>query len=169
MNLLNLLPPVLHRIGCRIGHRARRMWYSRSGAIVHGCSVIARDGAGRFLLVRHSYGPAVWTFPGGGMRKHETPLVAAVREFREELGCDLLDLRRLATLKENFLGATNVVHVYTGLADGQPRADRREILEARFFARGEFPRALSRTVYPRLAAFDAGQAEVPAWHKLQQR
>lgn len=169
MRLLNLLPPVLHRLAFRIGHRLRSFWYARTRKTVHGATVLAHDREGRFLLVRHSYGPAVWAFPSGGMRKDETPLVAALREFREEVSCDLVDVRRLATVKENYLGATNVVHVYSGLIDGEPQADRREIVEAGLFEREAFPANLSRTVPARMAAFDAAQAEAPAWHRLQQR
>ena len=131
--------------------------------------MVARDEAGRILLVRHSYGADVWTFPGGGLRRHETPLAAAMREFREELGCGLVDVRRLATIREPFLGAINIAHIYTGRVDGAPRADRREIVEARFFARDSLPEPLSRAVAPRMAALDAADAEAPEWHKLQRR
>ena len=171
MKLTHLLPPLVHRLLYRFAYRARRVWLKQTGQTVHGCSVLARDGQGRFLLVRHSYGAPVWAFPGGGIRSGETPLMAAVREFREELDCDLADLKRLTTLKERYLGGINTSHVFTALADGEPRPDRREILEARFFERDSFPADLSRTVAPRMLAYDAMQAraEAPAWHKLQQR
>jgi len=169
MNPLHILPAPLHRVAYRLAHRARGFWYARTRKIVHGCCVIARDETGRILLVRHSYGPAAWTFPGGGIRRHETPIVAAKREFREELQCNLLETRRLDTLKESFFGATNMVHLFTGLIDAQPRPDHREIVEARFFARDDFPRNLSPWVPARMAVFDAAGAGNPAWHKLQQR
>jgi len=169
MKLLHLIPPPLHRLGYRVAHKARRAWLRRRGSITHGCTVVAHDGAGNFLLVRHSYGRDVWTFPSGGIRRDETPIVAALREFREELGCGLIDARRLATFKESYAGATNVVHVFSGIADGVPRPDRREIVEASFFARDRLPEPLSGKVASRLAAFDAAAEEAPAWHKLQQR
>ncbi len=169
VKLIHLIPAPLHRAGYRLAFRARRLWRGRVRSTSHGCTVVARDGEGRFLLVRHSYGPDVWTFPSGGIGKHETPLVAAVREFREELGCGLLEVRRISTYQGIYLRAPNVVHVFTGIVAGVPRADRREIVEARFFARDELPQALSRIVAPHLAAFDADRAGPPAWHKLQQR
>lgn len=169
MKLLHLIPAPLHRAGYRLAFQARRLWRRRVKSTSHGCTVVARDGAGRFLLVRHSYGPDVWTFPSGGIGKHETPLVAAVREFREELACGLTEVKRISTYKGMYLRAPSVVHVFTGIADGVPRPDRREIVEARFFAREELPQALSRTVAGHLAAFDADQVGPPAWHKLQQR
>jgi 8-oxo-dGTP pyrophosphatase MutT (NUDIX family) len=168
MRLVNLIPRPIHRLAFRVGHQLRKVWYRRTTPIVHGCSVLARDDGGRFLLVRHSYGPGYWMFPSGGVGKYETPLMAAVREFREELDCGLTDVRRVTTVKEGYHGATNVVHVYTGRIDGEPRPDRREVLEARFFAREQFPQHVSNTVAMRMAAFDAGQS-APAWHKLQKR
>ena len=167
MNLLHVIPAPLHRVLYRVAHRLRRGYLRRSGRIIHGCSMIGRDRQGRILLVRHSYGPPVWAFPGGGMQRHETPVVAALREFREELGCELGDARRLTTFKENYLGAVNVSHVFTGLVEGVPRPDGREIVEARFFDRGELPAELSRTVYPRIAALDAAGARAP--RMLQQQ
>jgi 8-oxo-dGTP pyrophosphatase MutT (NUDIX family) len=42
----------------------------------------------RFVLVRHRY-KAGWHFPGGTMKRRETPQQALLREMREEIG--LLD------------------------------------------------------------------------------
>ncbi len=168
MRVLQLLPRPLHRLLYRLAYQARRLWSrGQGGASLLGCGIIARDEAGRFLLVRHSYGPRVWTFPGGGIRKRETPMMAIVREVREELSCELADLARVTTLKEPFLGGTNISHVFTGRLVGTPRPDRRELLEARFFARDEFPADLSRTVLARMAAFDRREAG-PARAALEQ-
>ena len=155
-------------MGYRFAHRLRRLHYARSGKTVEGCSVLAVDGDGRFLLVRHSYGPKVWAFPGGGIGKHETALVAAAREFREELGCPLLNIKRVALDSETYLGATNIVHVFTGRINGKPRVDRREIVEARFFARDKFPANVSPTVERRMQAFDAVREEKPSYRGLKQ-
>ena len=48
---------------------------------------ILRDDAGRVLLI-HFVLPNMtfWATPGGGMEPGETPLAAAIREVREELG-----------------------------------------------------------------------------------
>ena len=50
--------------------------------------VLFRDREGRVLLVKPSYKDG-WEIPGGYVEHGESPLAAAVREVREELGADL--------------------------------------------------------------------------------
>ena len=168
MKLLHLLPAPLHRMGYRLAHSMRRWHYSNTGKTVEGCSILARDGKGGFLLVRHSYGADVWAFPGGGIGKNETALVAAAREFREELNCGLANIKRVSLDSEEYHGATNIVHVFTGDVHGRPRPDMRELVEARYFAREDFPKNLSPTVKRRMQAFDAIPEDKPTYRGLKQ-
>ena len=155
LHLINrVIPAPLHRLAFRAAYRARKLWLRLSQAENNGCSEIARDYAGRVLLVRHSYGPPVWTFPGGGMHKGEEPEAAALREFAEELDAAIIDPQHLGTLRETYLGGTNNAHVFTGVIAGEPRPDMREVVEARFFARDDLPSNTSRTVQARLQLLD---------------
>ena len=147
--MLRLIPAPLHRLAYRAAHWLRRKWYGLRGGEVLGCSMIARDPQERILLVRHSYGPPLWTFPGGGVGRNEDPHEAAQREFREELGCRVEELEMLGTLTEDYLGATNIVTVFTGTLSGEPMPDGREIIAAQFFERDCLP-PVSETVLPRL-------------------
>ncbi|MFC3096829.1 NUDIX domain-containing protein [Alteraurantiacibacter palmitatis] len=149
--MLHLIPASLHRQLYRVAHRLRGLWLRLRGGEVHGCSIIARDATGRVLLVRHSYGSGWWAFPGGGMHRGEDALAAALREFAEELGCTVTDPVHLATVEEMFHGARNVAHIFTGLIDGEPLPDGREIIAAQFFAPDALPPDTAPNVQRRLA------------------
>ena len=149
-----ILPPALHRQAYRVAFHVRRHWLRLFVGEIRGCSVIARDGAGRVLLVRHSYGSGLWCFPGGGINRGEEPQAAAHREFAEELGCAISQVQAIGVLEEDYHGTRNVAHVFTGLVAGDPRPDRREIVEARFFARDALPQPIAASVTRRLALLD---------------
>jgi 8-oxo-dGTP pyrophosphatase MutT (NUDIX family) len=51
-----------------------------------GAAAVIRDGAGRVLLVKHSYGRLNWELPGGGAEAGESAMETVVREVREETG-----------------------------------------------------------------------------------
>jgi 8-oxo-dGTP diphosphatase len=89
----------------------------------------------RVLILRQSYRPGA-TFPGGGLRRDEAPVLAACRELREETGLDLsperLRLAREVTLR--FEGCLDHVQVFEARLAAEPvlRPDRREVVEAGF-------------------------------------
>jgi 8-oxo-dGTP pyrophosphatase MutT (NUDIX family) len=83
------------------------LWWRVRKPNTYGVKVLLRDGAGRFLVVRHSYSdPTRWGLPGGGYRPdRETPAEAGAREVAEELGLtlvpnDLVELETVATALE---------------------------------------------------------------------
>jgi len=152
--ILHLIPAPLHRLALRAGYRLRRLWWRLRRPDLAGVAVMALDGAGRVLLVRLSYGPAVWSLPAGGRGRGEDPAAAAAREFFEELGCGLTGLRLVLETADALHGARDIVHVFTAQADGVPVPDGREVVEARFFARDALPRPLDRRVRARLALLD---------------
>lgn len=112
------------------------------------------DGAGRLLLVRHSYGSGAWTLPGGGMRQGEDPIHAAQREMVEEIGCDLQDVQLIEKLEETVSGAPHTAYLIAAQAIGALRPDGREIIDARFFERGQWPEPLSPLARKRIAVWE---------------
>lgn len=156
--MFHLIPPGLHRAGLRLAHGVRRRWWRLARIRLEGCRVIARDGAGRVLLIRHSYGSGNWMLPGGGIGRGEAPLAAALRELEEETALTLDDARCLMVIEEPLYGTVNRVHLVAGSAHGEPRCDGREVIEARFFAPDAMPAALS----PRLAE------NLPGWLNFAQ-
>ena len=71
--MLHLIPSPLHRAALKLAHRLRHHWRKVRRTTPDGVSVIAHDLEGQILLVRHSYGPDGWYFPGGGIARGEAP------------------------------------------------------------------------------------------------
>lgn len=144
--MLHLIPARLHRALYRVADRARRTWWlvrKPRGGSIH---VVAFDEAGRVLLVRHSYGPAVWSVPGGGVGRGEDPATAAAREMREELGCELAELVAMGPCHANDLGPRNLQHLFAARLAGKPVADLREIVALEWFDPDALPANASRYV-----------------------
>ncbi len=151
--MLYLIPAPLHRAGLRFAHGVRRRWWRIRAPRLAGCRIIALDGRGHVLLIRHSYGSDRWMPPGGGLARGEDPLVAAVRELREETGCRLHGAHLVDLVLEDLHGAGNQVHIVGGRTHGPPAPDGREVIEAAFFAADSLPQGLA----PKL------RAQLPLW------
>lgn len=151
--MLHLIPKPLHRLAYRLAHRLRKIWWRLARPRLSGCRLLAFDGEGRVLLVRHSYGSGNWMAPGGGLRRGEDPLRAGVRELREETGCGFEGAWEVALVEEPLQGARNVVHVLAGAAVGAPVPDGREVIEAAFFSPEALPEPMS----------DLLRRDLPGW------
>ncbi|MEO6093021.1 MAG: NUDIX domain-containing protein [Novosphingobium sp.] len=156
----HLIPARVHRWVLRIVHGLRVHWWRWRRSKLVDCRVVAIDTRGRVLLVRHSYGSGVWMLPGGGPRSGEEPLATAARELREETGCILEGAIEVAAPDQT---ANPVAYVVVGRTSGTPRADRREIIEAAFFAPDALPEPTSRALASRLPEWlDAYRASAGA-------
>lgn len=159
--MLSFLPASLHRLALRCAHAVRlRLW----GALrleVRGCNVLAFDRDGRLLLVRHSYQqPDLWMLPGGGLARGEDAAAAAMRELAEETGCRLVQGIWFGSDRIAMPGGwRNRIEMVTGQTDDAPRADGREIAEARFFALDTLPASISAAVHRRVALWREWRAE----------
>lgn len=137
--LLTGIPAPLHRLLYRLAHWGRRQVWKVWHPTVGGVRVLGLDARAQVLLIRHSYGSGKWMLPGGGLRKGEDPLVAAARELQEETGCFLHGAREVHVDAEDLHGARNIVHLVAGRLEGVPKADQREIIEARLFPSDNLP------------------------------
>jgi ADP-ribose pyrophosphatase YjhB (NUDIX family) len=105
---------------------------------------------GKILLVRHTYMPG-WHCPGGSLNRWETPLEAAVREAKEEVGAELLETPELVEIVTQY-SESRSDHIATYLCRSfrlGEATDRWEIAERRFFAVDALPRDLYG-VWPKL-------------------
>ena len=142
--MLHLIPAPLHRALYRLADRVRRVWWRIAKPRRHSAFVVAFDEAGRVLLVRHSYGPPVWTVPGGGIRRGEEPAAAAARELREELACEAAELVAIETHEARDSGARDLRRVFVARLAAEPVADQREVVAVQWADPAELPAACSR-------------------------
>ncbi|WP_164117871.1 NUDIX domain-containing protein [Sphingorhabdus sp. Alg239-R122] len=148
----------------RIAQQLRLAYWHIAKPALYGAKIMAFNDAGELLLIRHSYGKShLYMLPGGGVHRGEDPENAAVRELREETGCTAHDVKLLGEYLDTSRGAQNHVHVYTARTQDTPKADGREILEARYFALDALPARTSQSVRRRLADMQCGGPETPNW------
>ena len=85
------------------------------------------DASGRVLLVKQIGGPyaGAWLLPGGGVDEGESIEDGLRREMREETGCELDDIRSVATYEvdERTQDFKALVHLFGAKARGQARAE----------------------------------------------
>lgn len=151
--MLHLIPRPLHRLALRTAHGLRKRWWRLARPQIMGCRVLAFDAQDRLLLIRHSYGSGHWMPPSGGMHRGEDPLVAAGREFAEELGCPLHAPFLVDVVTEDLHGARNVVHIVAGTIGGTPAPDGREVITLGLFAAHQLPADVPRAL----------RAAMPEW------
>src|SRR3546814_70210 len=140
--MFRLIPAPLHRIALRLAYALRHHWRMLRGTPVTGCQVIVRDFSGAILLMRHSYGPAVWALPGGGIGGREEPEAAARREVREETGLEAAELLLVTVIEEEISGSPHCCHLFSAISHGHARPDGREVIDARFFPLHSLPEPL---------------------------
>jgi ADP-ribose pyrophosphatase YjhB (NUDIX family) len=138
-----------------LAHAVRHRWRRWRKTPIAGVSVIVTNLSGDVLLLKHSYGPAVWSLPGGGLGKGEDPLAAARREVREELGVELARIEPVGLLEEVLSGSPHTAHIFAAVCDQRPRPDGREVIEARFFPSHSLPEPLGTTTRARIAVWRA--------------
>jgi len=86
------------------------------------------------LLVRHTFHPHYWTFPGGTVEKNEVPMETAIREVKEELNIDLKNVVKTGEFNSNQFYKKDTCHCfYTIVENKNFEIDDYEIVEARFW------------------------------------
>lgn len=119
-----------------------------------GVKVMLFNASGDLVLIRNNYGRSdLFVLPGGGIKPWEEPIRAAMREIREELGCEARDLVFLSSHTSGAEGKRDTIHLFKGALDGELTADRFEVQEARFFALNDFPASTSPATMRRIEEY----------------
>ena len=106
------------------------------------------DGAGRVLLVRHTYRGQFYALRGGAVEPGELPQEAVVRESREELCVDARTTRLLSINRCVVGGERLLAHVFLAeITRGEPRhPGTEEIAAVGWFAPEQLPQPVYITV-----------------------
>jgi 8-oxo-dGTP pyrophosphatase MutT (NUDIX family) len=121
----------------RLGFPLARIWWRLRRQRHEGALVAVHVGRA-LLLLRSSYRVA-WNFPGGSIRRGETPEMAARRELAEEIGLAGYPLRPAGADSGLWDGRIDRVHFFELRLARLPalRLDNREIIGARLVPAGE--------------------------------
>lgn len=123
----------------RCGYTALRMYWFlfRPAAAGVQCLIMCE---GQVLLIRNTYGPRLWTIPGGGMQPGEQPEEAVRREVHEEVGITLGAVKFLGLFTGSDEYRRDTVYAFTASVRSQSHTiDPGEILEARWFSVNALP------------------------------
>ena len=129
----------------RVVYRLLRLYWFLCRPRTYGarCILVCEN---HVLLIRQTYGARVWTLPGGGLAKGETPEAAVRREVKEEVGVNLSRVQYLGQFVSTRTYNVDTVYVFTAPAPSQAYTlDGREIMEARWFAREALPPVSAKT------------------------
>jgi len=124
---------------------------------------VITDGRGAVWLIRRAIEPCVgqWALPGGYVDYDEHPSAAAVRECREEIGCDVRLDGLLGVHHVAFADGGVVVIAYSGAVVGGAPAPGSEVLEVGHFPLGALPPLAFSTHRAILAELASGASASP--------
>lgn len=145
-------------------YRFKRMLLRRLRWRTRGVKVMLFNDRQELLLVRNGYGAThVYVLPGGGIRPFESPVAAAVREVREEVGVKVERLAARSTHYSEAEGKRDTIHLFTAFSAEAPKPDGIEVVEARFFPLDALPAEASAATRRRIGEYQGDRAIETGW------
>ncbi|HYX44151.1 MAG TPA: NUDIX hydrolase [Acidimicrobiales bacterium] len=157
----------LERLGFRLWRRtplALRLFLIRRGTPSYhvGAMCVIERPDGALLLIRNSYRRG-WGFPGGFLKRGESPDDAARRETSEEIGVQVDIDANPKVVVDARLRRVDVIftgRLTAGAATTTPAPRSAEILEAQWFPPHQLPDLQPEAV---TALIEVGRAHRPPW------
>lgn len=117
---------------------ARIYWFiTRPKSYGVKCVIYYRN---EVLMIRQSYGGNRWAFPGGSIKKGETPEQAVKREVKEEVGINLENVVHLGEFKTTIEYKLDTVYCFSGIVNNRVFVvDNNEVVEANWFPMDNLP------------------------------
>ncbi len=137
-------------------------------SLTSAVAAVIEDPAGRVLLCQQSQGHRLWSLPGGKIRHGESPVHAAIRDIREEIGTDIeiVDLVGLYTLTGGRADEDLpdvLVHVFRARLDGEATLNAPgRICRLSWQELADLPAPLTASTRTALADAQAGRSGVIA-------
>ena len=100
----------------------------------------------KYLLIKHSYGSALWNIPGGGIKSKEDKVSTVKREVFEELGIVLDTIKYIGEYVSTLEYHKDTVYCFHAIADIQVPHLNAEIQEVRWFDKNNLPEDLSSSI-----------------------
>lgn len=105
-----------------------------------GVKVLIFNAEDKILMVRLTYYPDTWTFPGGGIDSKELPQTAAKREVKEEVEIELPEINFVAKLNFDHEYKKDTVFIFrTDVQNVDLKNDSKEIAESGWFSLNALP------------------------------
>lgn len=111
-------------------------------------TIILNDRNQVFLV--HEVASNRWSLPGGGIEKGETPVAAASREIKEEIGItvETQSLKSLGVLRKPEATIDYVAHIFVltdaGAEVANANLNKRELIDSAWFDLDKLPNGISK-------------------------
>ncbi|MEX2410577.1 MAG: NUDIX domain-containing protein [Candidatus Paceibacterota bacterium] len=129
-----------NKLFAKLINKINRFWWWLTNPKTQGVKVFLIN-KNKILLVRLTYYPNTWTYPGGGVDKGEDLKSTASRECIEEVGIKPEKLKYIGSLDFDHEYKKDTVHIFISNLSEKvtPLIDGKEIAEARWFSLDDLP------------------------------
>ena len=112
-----------------------------------GVKCLIQNQNDEYLLIKTTYSGDYWTIPGGGCNKNELLVDAVVRETKEEVGIEILELKQLGSYISELEYKKDTIYLYMSKTHEENIIkNKREISEAKWFTKDNLPQNRSKSL-----------------------